>query len=93
MLIERKTTNECTHYACLMDPKFGTIRWLNLVEFVDESDDEFDDPELLETGFTGEENSSCEATETSTLGEDNEEAEENLDTVQPEAFAASKDSN
>lgn len=55
--------NECTHFACIMDPKFGTIRWLEQMEFVeceseDEDEDEHHDPELLET-VTTEPEQSC----------------------------------
>lgn len=43
--------NEVTHFACLMDPKTGTIRWLErgASEVSEEDEEEHIDPELLET--------------------------------------------
>jgi hypothetical protein len=43
--------NDLTHFACLMDPKLGTIRWLERGEADDseyeyEDEDDFFDPEL-----------------------------------------------
>lgn len=45
--------NECTHFACLMDPRTGTVRWIERgVESQSEDEEEEDehlDPELAET--------------------------------------------
>jgi hypothetical protein len=87
-----------------MDPKLGTIRWLDLVEFVDEeSEEEIDDPELLETESIDRGNSdhheadeaasdTSNTSDTSTLSEESEEGEENSG-ERAESVVTSKDSN
>ena len=32
--------NEVTHFACLMDPKYGTIKWIERGSYVEDSEDE-----------------------------------------------------
>lgn len=65
-----KTTNECTHFSCIMDPTYGTIRWLEVVKFEESgSEEEHDDPELLETVVVSEGNPDAEASEFSSISE------------------------
>lgn len=38
--------NECSHFGCIMDPRTGTIRWLERGVLEDDSDDNFDVSEV-----------------------------------------------